>query len=857
LLVALQVAIYVSGNLSTNERGVPVMPLDDAYIHFQYARTIAEGYPYRFNPDQPPTSGATSLLYPFLLAVGYWIGFQGELLGWWAFGLGALSWLGATGWLYDALSHLSRSRGIALIMSASFALTGSLAWAFMSGMETGLLVGALMLTLSLTVRGRWRGAVLAAAVTALIRPEGLLLGGLTVAYVALASGEGQPHRLRYLLVRFPLYALPICAGALQPLLNWALTGSFSATGLQAKSYFYNVPPDLAAALGETLETFGWAWLHLLWDTSRPFIRGESLPLTAHSFLLLPLAAVALVIGLRQSLRDRKVALPLLLVGWMVSVIGTASVLETAFWHMGRYQQPAVALLYPLATVAVIALITPAQRTGAPAQSAQRRRKLAAVRTVVFSRGLTLVLIHALAGAWQFYGYYVSNVREVASSQRPMAAYVSRTLPPTAIIGVHDIGVMRYVGGRTTYDVVGLTTPGAATAWRSGPGTTYEQMAASKLRPDYFAIYPDARGLTYLADTSLFGEEIAAFPSVVAAWYNVASATWTGQRVYRADWTPAASADQPQQPYSLAAITGLMLVDRLNVAALADEAAHDYAWSAAARPGFVSEVRQMPYIHCQPRPDDPRCETLDGGRVLREEAFTISTQPGQDLLWIVRVHPFEAADLELRVNGERVGVRHVPAQPGEWLEIASLIPGATIRDQRTRLQITVKDGAAAYLPFYHWFYQGTFAPDTHSVNAAAPAIFAGAITLKGRALAYDPGTRTLTLTLDWEAGGGVEGMDAKLFVHLYAPDGTLIELPGAQFDGRLGGGTLPPANLLLGTLREVVTLYLDAVPAGTYRVAVGLYRPTGTLERYAVTGDGADSERRLFVGEVVVAPPISP
>ncbi len=49
------------------------MPLDDAYIHFQYARSIATGQPYAYNPGLPPTSGATSFLYPYLLALGYLI----------------------------------------------------------------------------------------------------------------------------------------------------------------------------------------------------------------------------------------------------------------------------------------------------------------------------------------------------------------------------------------------------------------------------------------------------------------------------------------------------------------------------------------------------------------------------------------------------------------------------------------------------------------------------------------------------------------------------------------------------------------------------------------------------------------
>ncbi len=43
------------------------VPLDDAWIHFQFARNLATGYGLSFNPGQP-TSGTTAPLWTFLLA---------------------------------------------------------------------------------------------------------------------------------------------------------------------------------------------------------------------------------------------------------------------------------------------------------------------------------------------------------------------------------------------------------------------------------------------------------------------------------------------------------------------------------------------------------------------------------------------------------------------------------------------------------------------------------------------------------------------------------------------------------------------------------------------------------------------
>src|SRR4051794_27227274 len=79
-------------------RGGFVMPLDDVYIHFQYAKQMALGQPYIYNPGLPATSGATSFLYPYMLAIGYLLGFQGLNLGLWAMLLGMVALVGST-WL--------------------------------------------------------------------------------------------------------------------------------------------------------------------------------------------------------------------------------------------------------------------------------------------------------------------------------------------------------------------------------------------------------------------------------------------------------------------------------------------------------------------------------------------------------------------------------------------------------------------------------------------------------------------------------------------------------------------------------------------------------------------------------------
>lgn len=68
-------AVAVRGVLA--KAGRPALPLDDSFIHFVYARSFAEGAPFRFGLAEGASTGATSLLWPILLAPFHAIGLHG------------------------------------------------------------------------------------------------------------------------------------------------------------------------------------------------------------------------------------------------------------------------------------------------------------------------------------------------------------------------------------------------------------------------------------------------------------------------------------------------------------------------------------------------------------------------------------------------------------------------------------------------------------------------------------------------------------------------------------------------------------------------------------------------------------
>jgi hypothetical protein len=131
-------------------------PLDDVFIHFDYARSAARGQPFAWTEDSGYSSGNTSLTYPFALALGHALGFQREHLMVWAALVAAMSTLG---YLWAA-SRLFERLPLAptLLLPIAFVSVGALGWSLWSGMEVAffLAVWGLALALGAELRaGRW------------------------------------------------------------------------------------------------------------------------------------------------------------------------------------------------------------------------------------------------------------------------------------------------------------------------------------------------------------------------------------------------------------------------------------------------------------------------------------------------------------------------------------------------------------------------------------------------------------------------------------------------------------------------------------------------------------------------------
>ncbi|MFQ3566536.1 MAG: hypothetical protein SNJ59_06020 [Aggregatilineales bacterium] len=814
-LAAITFIIYLSLSQSA-AAGAPVMPLDDAYIHFQYARQLAAGQPFVYNPGLPPTSGGTSFLYPFMLGAGVLIGFHDLALGLWALIVGALALAVSIG----LIAHIGLAFGadswLAVLIALAFGLNGAVGWHFMSGMETGLVI---VFTLGLVfglVRDRQRLTLVMAALLALTRPEGAVFALLAVFLVAHRRRRFlRPSTQSVTLLRawLPL-TLPLAAIAIQPLINRLVTGSSVASGNAAKSVFGMVPFDLGVIIGRIFENFVAMWAGLL-DLR---LNAEIVYLGAPAVVLAVIGYVALLAAHRW----RAIALSVL-AGFLV-LTAAISTLDTAFWHFRRYQMPLYALMFVLAVAGAAALA---------------RGRLAVVSALL----VAALLLLSAGTAVQFAGRYALNVGYVLAQPLAMARWLAANAPLESLVAVHDVGMMRFAGERTTLDIVGLTTPGAADYWRNGPGAVGEFIVRE--RPNLIAAYGDGHGygLGYLEATDLYAETLVRFTVELDPVNNVALAA-SSQGIHQPVWAAAdAAGDAPM----LRVATDYLCCDReqvgmINVAEIASERSHHYQWTAdGPLGGFPTEFNQFRYLGCA----GAGCEVMEGGRRIGGvEAFDLPARPGVDAILVTRLHPAHGGTFDVFVDDAFVATRIVPALPGSWLDVPTLIPGDRI-GERSRVRI-VPALSGDYMPYRHSVFQG--ANDLAAPLEVLDAQFQdGAIGLSIRAIVFDAEDATLTIEIVWSSDGSAQG-DYQLFVHLLNADGAIA----AQLDQRPGSGNLPPGNWLPGRVFDRLSLDLAGVPAGRYALAFGLYNPV-TFERLLPASPAltVDEAARLILGEVEV------
>ncbi len=353
-------------------------PLDDVFIHFDYARATALGHPFEWTIGNGYSSGNTSLSYPFVLAFGWLLGFTGRDLVKWAAIVAMVSVFGtllAARRLFVEGPRDDWGRLSSYLLPPTFLGVGALVWSLWSGMEVAFFLATWAIALVAWWKleedartGRdakapmdawWLG--LAGALLVATRPE----AAVTIAVFGLAGAHA--HRRRGwawtfgLLVRAGLPAVLVLVA--QAAANRLLTGELSANGAIVKLALNNPYMTGEDKLADWISNLKYAALRNL-DYHFAHIEGDRmsdlverwpgapafvvyLARTAWWAGVVPLALALLPLCFE---RTRRIAFVIWMqiVGWVAIVALNGQVR----WQNERYVMPAVAWMLVMTALGV-------------------------------------------------------------------------------------------------------------------------------------------------------------------------------------------------------------------------------------------------------------------------------------------------------------------------------------------------------------------------------------------------------------------------------------------------------------------------------------------------------------------------
>lgn len=725
---AITLIMFLSGLWGSD--GHLAAPLDDTFIHFQYAKQLAAGHAFQYNTGDPPSSGDSAFIYPFMLAPAYWLGLGGMKALLYADLLNFAAHLLLVILMYK-LGFALGGRLLALFSASFVLLDGALNWVFLTGMETGIYAAGLVAFFWVWLRDvparRFYWLALVGTFVALIRPEGHVLISiacvLTAAYLWWTRGPSWNESL---------LLIPILAGLIPYIGNLAMTGYWQFNTASSKSIWY-VPysplrEKLSLTVGYGITALKQTYLGLEIGRS-PFpllaaplvvlgmfraLKGRAVRRRYQRVLAVPYVGVdagrpanadssvsaahppATDLGYANNARTRGVDrsqtrfLHVLLIITLLEGIGLALLLPPL--HFNRYYMPYNPIVWLYLATGLLALI----------RFSTRRRNHISRFTFHNQRSPALVFaIVALLCLPEFIGYFFAfgdSVRDIYYQQMTFSEWVRRYTPPDARIAVNDTGAHKYLGDRYILDLIGLTNNDMRGAYFSGWGTIFDRLLVQpeNERPTYLLIHPNVfvNGIDESVSQSFLT------PIYSMRIQNPIITAGDTEMLYKVNW--GAALLDPRGTYLLQ--TGKTPLDMINIGDLGDERVHSYRMEA--RLSSIGEPKSI--VTTAPYEEGGFTMTESGRRHSGWEEFKVRSVPGQPLTMVMRTRLAPGGEQKVLVsaNGHEVGVWDMVNEPGSnWQEYQYTIPADLITSDTTTVRVdsTFDPGGPGFSNYRYWFF----------------------------------------------------------------------------------------------------------------------------------------------------------
>lgn len=647
----LQVAGYYLSGALVNGDGPLAVPQPDTLLYMQAARRIVEGHAFSFSAGVAASTGTTSVLYPFVLAVPYALGATGDSLVAAGFALNAAFYLVFLfGWGY-ALTRLIEGRDIAFAAIVLLALSPQPAYCALSQSDIGLWMAVSGLFAAAFVGERSVVCAVLLALAPWVRPEGMVLVIAFCAYAAFIRRRPEiVTAVTGILSVAGVFALNVVLSGRVQFASVANKGHFTVCSLPQAVYM------TAVDLIQIMKGFA---LGLSDQPPRVF------------FVIPVLGALFFFCGLFAHDWNRRTGSRILAL--ILAALGGIAMVAVSGWqntNMDRY----VAWVFPL----VAAFVAEGAFRIAAFVPSQGARRLV----------LSLPCIYATCASVVMFAVYNGNSRDSALIQE-FARDCEALMPLGASIGGQARSGMAYeFSARRFAHLNGIYSP----EFRVKEPLAAVEILKNELetRFDYWILTPDSGFGAAFGNEA--GEQVAVGP--------------LGMELRKARWTAFDEAAK------IPAAKGLSLVSRVDVGYEKDEKAADYRivlrYSHKAFDPFVKVAegengKKMVEVARMVAGCDEMSVPLAPGRDARVVMRTFGScdvvSRGTFASSKVTYAITSPARMNIAVDGSVVSCAEFSCSTNSFSDVEMMIPGAAIAAPLSRVAFLGDHIACAY-----WFYQ---------------------------------------------------------------------------------------------------------------------------------------------------------
>jgi hypothetical protein len=470
---------------------------DDTFIHLQYARNLAAGRGFVFNPGEH-VYGSTSPLWVALLADGMFLGFDGVRTAHW---LGFVSTLASVALFFNLMRNSLRMPELRALATITWAAHAWMIRWSISGMETPLAVALVLAGFVAFTDGQQWGARPGRtgafwALAALTRPEGVVLLLLWGMFLVIDTDSREGVR------RLIAGALP--AGLIYG--GWLLF---------ARLYFGTFWPNTLSA-----KIAGTPALLAFWEA----LLRQVQVVAATDAVLVGALAGALLFGGRRMLPRRPQAQRLLPWVWLATL--PALYVMRGVPVLSRYLVPMLPILAWLSWRAV-------ERWWAGEEPAPELRYGATLL------GLGLAGLALVQNIFWYQYAVVPQVRSFTSGLKqsliPWGEWFARNTEPGVTIAAPDIGALGYYSHRRVLDLAGLVTPAMVPLLRrEQPEDLVANLSFASIARPEFVVDRAPRPYDLIA-RSRFGSALTALGHASVPNLGIARPEEAVYSFYRVDW----------------------------------------------------------------------------------------------------------------------------------------------------------------------------------------------------------------------------------------------------------------------------------------------------------------------------------